>query len=250
VTPDFSAGARAYTTAVGFQTTHWSEVFAARAPEEARSREALARLCATYWPPLYAFIRRQGASPQDAEDLTQEFFRRFLDRRPLANVHPGGGKFRSFLLVCLKNFLANERERAQALRRGGGCRIIPLDADEAETRYALGAVDDLSPEALYDKRWAFATLDRVLTELQQEYAAQGKRGQFEELQGFLPGGDGSLSRGDLAARRGVSVGAIDVAVHRLRQRFGQLLREQIAQTVGSEEEVGDELRHLISVLSG
>jgi DNA-directed RNA polymerase specialized sigma24 family protein len=250
VTPDLLTRADASTGAMGFQTTQWSEVLAARAPEDTRSREAVARLCATYWHPLYAFIRRQGASPQDAEDLTQEFFRRFLERRPLANVHPGGGKFRSFLLACLKNFLANERARTQARRRGGGWRVIPLESGEAENRYALGPVDHLSPEALYDKRWAFAALERTLAELRREYSANDKRHQFEELQGFLPGGEGCVSRAELAVKRGVSIGAIDVAVHRLRQRFGALLRAQIAQTVGSEEEVEEELRYLISVLSG
>jgi RNA polymerase sigma-70 factor (ECF subfamily) len=235
--------------AIGFHTTHWTMVLKARGQEGTSAREALGRLCATYWYPLYAFIRRQGASPQEAEDLTQEFFRRFLERNGLANVRPEAGKFRSFLLVCLKNFLANERERAQAQRRGGGRPVLTLDGGDAETRYSLEPADPLTPEMAFERRWAFALLEQTMAELRREHATEDKRQNFEELQGFLPGGQGVTSRVELAARRGVSVGAIDVAIHRLRQRFGVLLREQVAQTVSSESEVEEELRYLISVIS-
>lgn len=242
--------ANARTEVMGFHTTHWTLVLAASAGDDAGMREALAGLCATYWPPLYAFVRRQGSSPHEAEDLTQEFFCQFLERNALATVRPAAGKFRSFLLACLKNFLANQRERAHAQRRGGGCPVVSLDGSDAETRYPLGPVDHLSPDALFERRWALATLERALAEVRREYSAGEKRQQFEELQGFLPGGHEGVSRAELAAKRGVSVGAIDVAIHRLRQRFGVRLREQVAQTVASEAEVEDELRYLISVLSG
>ena len=197
---------------------------------------------------LYAFIRRQGSSPHEAEDLTQEFFFRFLERNALGSVQPAAGKFRSFLLACLKNFLANERERAQAQRRGGGRPLVPLESGEAETRYSLEPADSRTPEAVFERRWAFAVLERTMTGLRREYALGGKSNLFEALEGFLPGGQGSVSRAELAAKRSVSVGAIDVAIHRLRQRFGALLREQVAQTVSSEAEVEEEIRHLISVI--
>jgi len=239
------------TTAVmGFHTTHWTVVLAARDQYTTAAQEALAILCSTYWYPLYAFIRRRGSTAHEAEDLTQEFFYRFLERKPLTNVQPAAGKFRSFLLTCLKNFLANERERAQAQRRGGGQSLISLDGAEAETRYSLEPADNLTPDAVFERRWAFAVLERTMAELRREHSTPEKRQRFEDLQGFLPGGQGTVSRVELAAKRGVSVGAIDVSVHRLRQRFGTLLREQVAQTVSSEAEVAEEIRYLISVLAG
>jgi RNA polymerase sigma factor (sigma-70 family) len=239
----------AHTGPAAFATTRWTVVLAARQSDGTPARAALASLCATYWPPLYAYIRRQGASPPEAEDLTQEFFLHFLERDALQSVRPEAGTFRSFLLACLKNFLAHERERAKAQRRGGGRPILPLEIGEAETRYLLEPVDHATPEVLYERHWAFAVLEETIASLRREYAAAGKSDLFEALQGFLPGGHGSVSRAELAAGRGVRAGAIDVAVHRLRQRFGALLRQQVAQTVSSEAEVEEELRHLISVLS-
>lgn len=223
-------------------------VLAARDNNGAAAREALSRLCSTYWYPLYAFIRRSGLAPHEAEDLTQEFFYRFLERHALGSVQPAAGKFRSFLLVCLKHFLANEREKAGAQRRGGGQSLISLDATDAETRYSLEPPDSRTPEAVFERRWAFAVLERTMNNLRREHSAGEKQEWFDDLQGFLPGGQGSVSRAELAAKRGVSVGAIDVAVHRLRQRFGALLRAQVAETVSSEAEVEEEIRHLISVL--
>lgn len=243
------AAADAPTSAAGFHTTHWTVILTARDEEGTRAQAGLESLCATYWYPLYAFVRRQGAGPHEAEDLTQEFFRRFLERDGLANVRPTAGKFRSFLLTCLKNFLANERERAQAQRRGGGRPLLPLNGEEAETRYGLEPVDPLTPEKAFERRWAFAVIEKVIKELGDEYAGQEKGELFEQLQGFLPGGQGVTSRAELAALRGVTVGAIDVAIHRLRQRFGVLLREQVGRTVSSEKEVEEEIRYLISALS-
>jgi DNA-directed RNA polymerase specialized sigma24 family protein len=233
---------------MGFHTTHWTVILEARDQDGATAGTALESLCATYWYPMYAFVRRQGASPHEAEDLTQEFFRQFLERKGLASVQPAAGKFRSFLLVCLKNFLANQRERAQAQRRGGGRPVLTIDTHEAETRYCLEPADPLTPEKIFERRWAFAVIERTIQALRREYAGEEKRALFEQLQGFLPGGQGVTSRGELAARRGVSIGAIDVAIHRLRQRFGVLLREQVAWTVASETDVEEEIRYLISVL--
>ena len=236
-------------TGAGFQTTHWTVVMAAvRADDTTAAQDALARLCSAYWYPLYAFCRRQGHPAHDAEDLTQGFFAHLLAKNGLASVRPEHGRFRSFLLASLKNFLANERERAQAQRRGGGQSLISLNGAEAETRYSLEPADTLTPELVFERRWAFAVLERTMNELRREYGVEQKSEFFEQLQGFLPCGHGSMSRADLAAKRGVSVGAIDVAVHRLRQRFGALLREQVAETVSSEAEVEEEIRYLISIL--
>jgi RNA polymerase sigma-70 factor (ECF subfamily) len=231
-----------------FHTTHWSVVLAAREDDGTVARDALASLCTAYWYPLYGFVRGRGFSPQDAEDLTQEFFRRFLEKNSLSNVNPAAGKFRSFLLTCLKHFLVNEWERAHAQRRGGGQTLIPLDSVEGETRLSLEPADQVTPEALFERRWALAVLELTMKALREEYVAKGKADVFEELSGFLPGGRGSESRADLAAKKGISVGAVDVAVHRLRQRFGGLLREQVAHTVASEGEVDEEIRYLMSVM--
>ena len=238
-------------TAAGFHTTHWTVVLAARDEEGPNAREALSKLCSTYWYPLYAFIRRQGSSPHEAEDLTQQFFYQFLERHALGGVRPDAGRFRSFLLACLRNFLANEHERAQTQRRGGGRPIFSLDAAEGETRYSLEPAGQQTPDEFFDRRWAFAVLEGTMKELEREYGASKNRELFDQLKGFLPAGQvgqASVSREELASKRGVSVGAIDVAVHRLRQRFGALLREQVAKTVSSEPEVEEEIRYLISVI--
>jgi RNA polymerase sigma factor (sigma-70 family) len=245
----FPTGGETPKTAAGFCTTHWTLVLtAAHGDPGTAAREALARLCSVYWYPLYAFCRRQGRQPHDAEDLTQEFFARLLEKNGLASVSPEHGRFRSFLLASLKNFLANEWHRARAQRRGSGRAVISLDATEAETRYALEPADGLTPEMVFERRWAFGLLERTISVLRREYATEEKGDLFAQLEGFLPGGRGSVSRVEVAAKRQVSVGAIDVAVHRLRQRFGALLREQVAETVSSPEEVQEEIRHLITVL--
>jgi RNA polymerase sigma-70 factor (ECF subfamily) len=231
-----------------FPTTHWTVVFQAGKGGSAEAQEALSSLCQTYWPPLYVFIRRQGYGPDEAQDLTQEFFYRFLQRDALTHVNPRAGKFRSFLLTCLKHFLANERERAGSQRRGGGHRVIPLEGGEAETRYSLEPADTATPEVLFDRQWAFTVLERTLAVLRQECGQPDKRVAFEELEGFLPGGRGSASRAELAAKHGISVNAVDVAIHRVRQRFGVRLRQQVAETVASEGEVDEEIRYLISIL--
>jgi RNA polymerase sigma-70 factor (ECF subfamily) len=234
------------TSRAAFQTTHWTVIRAAQQRYDGTSaREALADLCATYWSPLYAFMRRGGYGPHDAEDLTQEFFYHFLERDSLRDVAPAKGKFRSFLLACLKQFLAKQRERAQAERRGGSQKLISLDSPEAQ--YSLEPADTLTPDELYDRRWAATVLTCTLEDLRQEYARRHKADLFQELMGFLPGVHASTPRAELAARYKVGVGAIDVAIHRLRQRFGALLRQRVSQTVSAEDEVDEELDYLMTV---
>jgi RNA polymerase sigma-70 factor (ECF subfamily) len=223
-------------------------VLAARDKDGTVAREALASLCSTYWYPLYAFIRRSGFTPHDAEDLTQGFFCAFLRRDSLTKVDPQAGKFRSYLLVCLKHYLANERRRAQAKRRGAGVQVVRLDREEAETRYLAEPADNVTPDVLYEKQWAFEVLHRVLENLRREYVQRDKDALFQDLRALLPGEGASISRADLADRHGMSAGAMDVAVHRFRQRFGTLLRAQVAQTVSAPDEVEQELRYLISLL--
>jgi len=237
-----------FPTNVTFHTTHWTEVLAAQNGKTS-TQEALANLCSNYWYPVYAYIRRTGSSPHEAEDLTQEFFFRVLQRDWLANVHPARGKFRSFVLVCVKNFLSNERDKVLAQRRGGGRASIPLEREDAETRYVIEPPDPMTPEVLFERRWVFQLLEQTFETLRQEYAQTNRLDWFQELQGFLPGGKETLSRAELAQKRQVSTNAIDVAIHRLRQRFGLLLRQRVAETVSSEAEVDEELRHLMTVLS-
>jgi len=231
------------TEAMGFHTTHWTVVLAAQAGKDTAGAEALASLCSTYWYPLYAFVRRSGYNCHDAEDLTQGFFYSFLRRKSLTQVSPLAGKFRSYLLTCLKHFLANERRRAQTQRRGAGVREISFDAEEAETRYLAEPADNVTPDVLFERRWAFTVIDRVLENLRQDKAAL-----FDDLRTLLPGDAANISHAELAARHGMSVGALDVALHRFRQRFGALLHEQVVRTVSSPDEVEQELRYLVSVL--
>src|SRR5215831_10968421 len=175
------------TEAMGFHTTHWTVVLGARSGNGPAAAEALASLCSTYWYPLYAFIRRSGFNRHDAEDLTQSFFFSFLKRDSLTNVSPLAGKFRSYLLTCLKHFLSNERRRNEAQRRGAGVQPIPLNGDAAETRYQTEPTDNVTPDVLFERRWAYTVLDHVLEELRQEYVQRDKGALFNDLRGLLPG---------------------------------------------------------------
>ena len=227
-----------------FSATRWSMVLAAAGDAEA----ALAALCRAYWFPLYAFVRRQGVSPHDAEDLTQGFFAHLLGKGALAHVDRAKGRFRTFLLASLKHYLADERDRAKALKRGGGLPAISLDACEAEERYALEPRDELSPDRLFDRRWALAVIGQALARLGAEYAASGKGALFEALKAQLTAPGGGPSYAEIGAAFEMNEGAVKVAVHRLRQRYGAALRAEIAETVGSAEEVDAELRHLLDAL--
>lgn len=222
---------------------------AARDPAATQSRDALAALCATYWYPLYAFVRRLGHSPEDAQDLTQEFFARLLEKHYLDAVQRDKGRFRSFLLASLKHFLANEWDKVQAQKRGGGQSFIRLDDTSAESRYKLEPRDEASADKLFERRWALTLLDRVLARLREEHAATGKARQFDALKAFIGGERGAEGYAAVGAVLGMSEANVKVTVHRLRKRYRDLLRDEIAQTVGSEAEVEDEIRHLFSALS-
>ncbi|MCD6050015.1 MAG: hypothetical protein K0Q55_1418 [Verrucomicrobia bacterium] len=232
-----------------FATTRWSVVMAAGAPASARSEEALAQLCRAYWYPLYAYVRRQGHSAHDAQDLTQEFFTRLLQKNYLAAVSRDKGRFRSFLLAALKHFLANEWDKARALKRGGGQEIIHLDAHDAETRYSLEPREVVSADKIYERRWAMTLLDRVLNLLREEQGASGKGAQFDLLKVCLMGDRSSVPYTELATQLGMTEGNVKVTVHRLRQRYRELLRAEIAETVASPADVEEELRQLFAALS-
>lgn len=233
----------------GFATTRWSLVCAARAPSSPESRAALAALCGVYWYPLYAFVRRQGHDADRARDLTQEFFARLLERADLAAVDRSKGRFRSFLLAACKHFLCNEHDRVHARKRGGGRAPLPIDAAVAEGRYGGEPSHNETPERLFERRWALALLDQVLARLRQEYAAAGKGRLFERLKGHLTG-EAGLPHARAAAELGLREGAVKVAVHRLRKRYGELLRDEIAQTLHDPAEVEDEIRDLFAALGG
>jgi len=227
-----------------FRTTHWSLVLRAGQGSSPETEDALEKLCRTYWYPLYVYVRRQGHGPHDAQDLTQEFFARLLRLHSLEAVAPHKGKFRTFLLASLKHFLADAGDAARAVKRSNGQPILSLDDDTAERRYRLEPATGESPEVLYDRRWVLALLEQALDRLREEYAAAGKALHFEQMKAFLeaPPIAGDYDR--VAAALGLNSGAVAVAVHRLRQRYRDLVRAEIAQTVASPEELADELRHL------
>jgi RNA polymerase sigma factor (sigma-70 family) len=233
-----------------FVTTHWSVVLAAGRDDSTRARPALEKLCRNYWYPLYAFVRRLGHSAHDAEDLVQSFFAVCLEKNYLAAVEQGRGRFRSFLLVALKRFLANEWDKQRAQKRGGAQTVVALDSLTAEQRYALEPADALSADKLFDRRWALALLDQVVNRLREEQAAGGKGTQFEALKECITNAGRGAPYTEVARQLGTSEGAIKVAVHRLRQRYRELLEEEIANTVSSPEQIEDERRQLLSALSG
>jgi RNA polymerase sigma factor (sigma-70 family) len=224
-------------------------VLTAGRSDTTRAHDALARLCQTYWYPLYAYVRRRGFSPHDAEDLTQGFFAGLLQANSLARVRREKGRFRGFLLAALNHFVANEWDRARAKKRGGGKRALSLDVEAAESRYQLEPADQLTAERIYERRWALTLLDTVLHQLEREHELSGKRDLFGELRFCLTGERSKLPYAELAGRLGMSEGAVKVAVHRLRQRYRELLRAEIANTVTSPDEVEAEIRHLFDVLA-
>lgn len=230
-----------------FATTRWSMVLSA-AGGIAESEAALGELCRIYWFPVYAYVRRRGNSPADAEDLTQGFFHHLIERRSLAGVRREGGRFRSFLLAAVENFLSNDYHRRHAKKRGGGQGLLSLDSGVPEERYALDAPDADTPETLFQKRWAFTLLQEATDRLSRECSRAGKGDLFEALHGHLLEHGAGEPYAILAGRLGMSEGALKVAVHRLRNRFGLLLREMVADTVAEPAEIDSELRHLISVL--
>jgi RNA polymerase sigma-70 factor (ECF subfamily) len=232
-----------------FATTHWSVVLSAGQQGSPQAAEALERLCATYWYPLYAYVRRRGASPHDAEDLVQGFFAHVIQKEVLCGLQPGPARFRSFLLTCLNRFLSDRRDHAGRLKRGGGQKVVSLDAELAEGRYQLEPADLLDPEKIFERRWALTVLETVLARLRAELEAEGKGALFTHLQALVVGEAGATRQADVAARLGLSEGAVAVTVHRLRRSYRRLLREEIAQTVQGADEVDDELQHLLAALS-
>ena len=232
---------------VEFNTTHWSVVLAVRGQSE-EAQEALEKLCRIYWYPLYAFVRRQGHSPGDAEDLIQGFFARLLQRRDLETVQRERGRFRSYLLVSLKHFVLNEQLRARAEKRGGRHSFISLDEVEAEKKFGQEPVDKSTPERIFERRWAMALLDKVLERLRNEYEATDRLSLFESLRGFLSDEPAEQSQAQIGAKLGLSTGAVKQAVRRMRQRYRELLREEVANTVATAADIDDEVRHLVAVL--
>jgi len=233
-----------------FLTTHWSVVLAAREADSPRADDALAKLCGAYWYPLYAYVRRRGYAPHDAQDLTQEFFARLVEKHFLAAVRQERGKFRWFLLSAMKRFLTNEWNRDRADKRGGGQNIVSLDEDAAEGRYRHEIADYITPDKLFDQSWAMTLLEQAQTQLRREYTNGGRGPIFEHLKVFLSGDRAPLSLAEAGAALGLNEGAAKVAVHRLRQRYRECLREQIAQTVSTPAEVDDEIRHLFEAFGG
>ncbi len=233
-----------------FVTTHWSVVLSAGRSDTPRARAALGQLCRTYWYPLYVHVRRRGYSPEDAQDLTQAFFAHLLEQHRLGAANQERGRFRTFLLSSLNNFLSDQWDKARAQKRGGGVETVPLQLDSAETRYGLEPADHRTPEQAFEKQWALSLLDTVLKRLRREYQQAGKGELFALLHPCLVG-DGTARRyADLARKFGQSENGIKSSVHRLRQRYRQLLREEIANTVDSDSEVDAELGYLFTVLTG
>ena len=232
-----------------FALTHWSVVLAAGRSDSTHARTALEKLCCTYWQPIYAYVRRQGHRSHDAQDLTQEFFSRLLEKKSLADVDRAKGRFRSFLLASLKHFLANEWDKAKAQKRGGGQLLISIDAQSAETACGIDPADQASAEKIFERRWALTLLDHALQRLRQEHVQEGKEHLFEQLKGTLTEASRSVRYAEIAAQLEMSEGAVKVAVHRLRQRYRELLRAEIADTVATPGEVEEEIRALFSALA-
>ena len=232
-----------------FRTTHWSVVLDAAHPDTSHRQTALTALCQTYWYPLYAFVRRQGRNPHEAEDLTQDFFARLIEKNGLASVRPENGRFRSFLLASLKNFLANDWDRNRAAKRGGKCTIISWDDQSGEQRYLREPVDHVTPEKLFDRSWALSLLESAMAELRKEYAAFGKASLFDAIHTYLEPG-GSQTYAEMALQLKMTEGAVKMAVLRLREKFQHRLRSVVAQTVAHPSEVDAELQYLFACLGG
>lgn len=232
-----------------FGTTHWSLILAARDRGTPQAAHALAELCAAYWYPLYAFIRRRGHDPDRAADLTQGFFARFLEKDYLTSVDPSKGRFRAFLLAACKHFLANAHDREVALTRGGGRRLVSIDRRDAEGRYLAEPAHDLNPERLFERRWALTLLDRALDQVGREFDRRGKGVLYDRLKVVLTGAEGAACYARLGAELGMTEDAVKKAAQRLRQRYREVLRELVAETVDEPGQVDDEIRALFAILA-
>lgn len=234
--------------AVEFKTTHWSVILAAGETTSPRAAAALEQLCRKYWYPLYAYVRRNGHRPEDAQDLVQEFFFRFLRQRSVRRADRNRGRFRTFLLTSLKHFLINEWSKANREKRGGGRQFVYLDAADSETRFLAEPADDRTPDKAFERHWAMVVLDRVMAEMRAEFAAGERAWLFDELKPFLTGDDGELSYEEISTRVGMTHGNLKVTVHRLRRRYREVLRKEIAQTVEHPGMVENEIRELVAAL--
>jgi len=232
-----------------FPATQWTVVLAAGRSPSPESAAALERLCSSYWYPLYAFVRRSGYSPPDAQDLIQEFFARLLEHNWIAHADRHKGRFRSFLLMVMKRFLAKEWDKVKTLKRGGQVRFVPLQLDAAETRYIREPADTWTPEQVFEKQWALALLESVLSRLREDYARDGKGALFHTLEPCLIGSRETQPYAALGAELGMTEGAVKMAVCRLRERYRECLKEKIGHTVASPAEVDEELHHLFRVLA-
>lgn len=231
-----------------FVTTRWSQVLAAGQGRESDGAQALAELCEAYWYPLYSFVRRWGNDADHAQDLTQEFFARLLEKHYLRDADPARGRFRSFLLASLRHFLSNERDRAGAVKRGGRVAVLSLEMEGAEGRYSLEPPDTETPERVFERQWALTLLERTQARMRREFEDAGKGELLGRLEGYLTGDQETLPYSELAVELNMSEGAIKVAVHRLRRRFGALLRAEIGETVSDPAQIDDEIRELFRVL--
>lgn len=230
----------------GFPSTRWSVVIRAGASEGSQAREAIAEFCGAYWFPVYAYIRQKGRDEDQAADLAQDYFARLIEKATLAAADPGKGRFRAFLLADLAYFLADAHDRQAAQKRGGGVRFLPIDAEE---RYQAELADGMTPERIFDRVWALSLLSSVIDRLRADHARAGKSDAFDSLKFVLTDGPGNVPYADLARRMGISEGAVQVAVHRLRKRYKALLLETIAATVDDPAEIDDEVRDLFAALS-
>jgi len=229
-----------------FVTTHWSVVLSAQDKKSSKSDAALETLCRTYWFPLYAFVRRLGHAPHDAQDLTQEFFTRLLEKNYLKSAEREKGRFRTFLLVALKRFLANEWDRRHTQKRGGFSPVVSIDQELAESRFASEPAHNLQPDVLFDRQWAMTLLERTMSRLHEEYVATGRAKLFEFLRGCLAKDESALPYAEIAARLNLTEAAVKMAVQRLRVRYREILRAEIGDTVASSEEIEEEIRHLFA----
>jgi RNA polymerase sigma factor (sigma-70 family) len=231
-----------------FVTTRWTVVLTARDKALPQSAEALESLCRTYWYPLYAYVRRLGHQTADAQDLTQEFFARLLAKEWLAGADPVKGRFRTFLVVALKHFLANEWDRVHRQKRGGHAPHFPLDTELAEARYQSEPALDLPADRIYERRWALTLLENTMNQLREEFDQANKTAEFERLKAFLTADKEAIPYAEVARDLGTSEGAARVAVHRLRRRFREVFRQEVAHTVAASEDLDDELYHLLTAL--
>jgi RNA polymerase sigma-70 factor (ECF subfamily) len=247
LTSESANSGTAYHRPAAFTTTHWSVVLEAQG-ESSAAQEALEKLCRSYWRPIYCFVRRQGIEPAEAEDLTQGFFALLLERRDLRSVRKEKGRLRSYLLTAAKHFVADERRRSTAIKRGKGERLIPLEELRVEEQSGMEPADPLSAERIYERRWASTLLDRVLSRLEERYRARGNTALFDCFNQLLADEPGAPSQADIASQLGMTENAVSQAFHRFRQSYQSLLREEIAHTVATPGDIENELRYLIAVI--